>query len=209
LATPGPMYPMAIPADPSVLPGLHTPMVPPCSRAGSWPPKYPVRRRAASTSDRITVDGKAVESTPKTNSGRRTIWLDAQLVTLLRRHQATQAAEKLRAGEAYPALDHLVADELGRPYYPGSISRWFKQQAATAGLRVIRLHDTRHTAASLLLADGVPVPVVSEMLGHSSPTITLSIYAHAVPGMADQAGAALSASLLGSTQTPTNERNAP
>ena len=58
-------------------------------------------------------------------------------------------------------------------------------------------HDTRHTAASLMLASGVPTKVVSELLGHSSPTITLSIYAHVIPGMAEDAGAALSASLLG------------
>jgi integrase len=48
-----------------------------------------------------------------------------------------------------------------------------------------------------MLASGVPVKVVSEMLGHSSPTITLSIYAHVMPGMAEDAGTALSASLLG------------
>jgi integrase len=48
-----------------------------------------------------------------------------------------------------------------------------------------------------MLADGVPVKVVSEILGHSSPTITLSTYAHVMPGMAEEAGAALSASLLG------------
>ena len=48
-----------------------------------------------------------------------------------------------------------------------------------------------------MLADGVPVKVVSELLGHASPTITLSIYAHVLPGMAEQAGEALSASLLG------------
>jgi integrase len=48
-----------------------------------------------------------------------------------------------------------------------------------------------------MLADGVPTKVVSEMLGHSSPMITLSLYAHVLPGMGEKAGAALSASLLG------------
>lgn len=67
----------------------------------------------------------------------------------------------------------------------------------TRGLRRIRLHDTRHTAASLMLASGTPVKVVSEMLGHASPTVTLAVYAHTMPGMAEEAGAALSASLLG------------
>lgn len=61
----------------------------------------------------------------------------------------------------------------------------------------IRLHDTRHTAATLMLSAGVPVKVVSEMLGHASITITLDTYAHVLPGMGEEAGAALSASLLG------------
>jgi integrase len=60
----------------------------------------------------------------------------------------------------------------------------------------IRLHDTRHTAASLMLAAGVPVKVVQEMLGHSSPTITLSIYAHTIPGMGRK-GERLLAQILG------------
>ena len=78
-----------------------------------------------------------------------------------------------------------------------SISDWFETAVNAAKLPRIRLHDTRHTAASLMLASGVPTKVVSELLGHSSPTITLSIYAHVIPGMAEDAGAALSASLLG------------
>jgi len=61
----------------------------------------------------------------------------------------------------------------------------------------IRLHDTRHTAASPMLASGVPTKVVSEMLGYASPTITLAIYAYTMPGMGAEAGAPPSASLLG------------
>jgi len=146
---------------------------------------------------RVVVDGKAADSTPKTTAGRRTVPLDPHLVALLRTHKARQAAEKLAAGPAYEDSGWLVADELGAPYYPDSISEWFEKAAKAAKLPRIRLHDLRHTAASLMLASGVPVKVVSEMLGHSSPTITLSIYAHVMPGMAEEAGAALSASLLG------------
>jgi integrase len=92
---------------------------------------------------------------------------------------------------------HLVADELGRPYHPDWISERFGQLQAATDLPRIRLRDCRHTAASLMLASGVPTKVVSDLLGHSSPTITLTTYAHVMPGMAEQAGAALSASLLG------------
>jgi integrase len=66
-----------------------------------------------------------------------------------------------------------------------------------AGLRQIRLHDLRHTTASLLIVAGVPFKVVAELLGHSSPAITQTIYQHVMPGMSEEAGKRLSASLLG------------
>lgn len=110
---------------------------------------------------------------------------------------ARQSAERLAAGAAYGNGGWLLADELGRPIHPDTLSAWLDDRIKKAGLRRIRLHDLRHTAASLMLADGVPVKVVSEVLGHASPTITLSIYAHVLPGMAEEAGARLSALVLG------------
>jgi integrase len=146
---------------------------------------------------RTIVNGEAVPSLPKTAAGLRSISLDAHLVSLLRTLKARQAAEKLAAGPTYEDGGFLVADELGRPYRPDTISGWFDVKVKEAGLPRIRLHDCRHTSASLMLAAGVPVKVVSEMLGHASVAITLSVYAHTMPGMAEEAGAALSASLLG------------
>ena len=146
---------------------------------------------------RVVVKAKVIESTPKTEEGRRTVPLDPALVAILRRHKARQASEQLLAGEAYEDDGYLLTDELGRPCYPDQFSGWFDDKLTTAKLPRIRLHDTRHTAGTLMLASGVPTKVVTEMLGHSSPTITLSIYAHVLPGMAEEAGAALSASLLG------------
>jgi integrase len=148
-------------------------------------------------STRITVEGQPVASRPKTKAGERPIDLDADLISLLRTHKARQAAEKLAAGTSYEDGGFLVADELGRPYHPDSISGWFEVAVERAGLPRIRLHDTRHTAASLLLAAGEPVKVVSEMLGHANVSVTLSTYAHVMPGMAKEAGARLSARLLG------------
>jgi len=146
---------------------------------------------------RVTAEGKAIDSSPKTEAGRRSVPLDGALVSILRSYKARQAAEKLAAGTAYEDDGYLLADELGRPCHPDTLSGWFDNAIAKTDLPRLRLHDTRHTAASLMLASGVPVKVVSDMLGHSSPTITLSIYAHTLPGTAAEAGAALSASLLG------------
>jgi integrase len=145
----------------------------------------------------ITVDGQPVASRPKTSAGLRSIPLDAQLVALLRAHRKRQRTEQVAAGPTYEKGGYLLADELGRPYHPDTVSGWFEASVADTGLPRIRLHDCRHTAASLMLASGVPVKVVSEILGHASPMITLSVYAHTMPGMAESAGAALSASLLG------------
>ena len=148
------------------------------------------------TRTRISVDGVAMESTPKTSAGKRSIPLDGRLVALLRKHQKQQKIERLRAGEAWEGIGHVFVDELGRPYHPDYFGDRFDDLVATSGLPRIRLHDLRHTAASLMLAAGEPVKVVQEMLGHSSPAITLALYAHTIPSMGRSAGAALSEKLL-------------
>jgi integrase len=73
----------------------------------------------------------------------------------------------------------------------------------TAGLPRERCYDLRHTRATLLLARGVPVKVVSEMLGHANIGITLSLYAHVLPHMQQQAANTMDAMLRGSNQGPT------
>ena len=145
---------------------------------------------------RVTVEGRPVDSLPKTKAGRRSVPLDPNLLTILRAHKASQSVEQLKSGGAYKIDGYLCADELGQPYHPDTISGWFDKAVKKTALRRIRLHDTRHTAATLMLASGVPVKVVTEMLGHATPVITLTFYAHVIPGMAEQAGAALSESLL-------------
>ena len=162
-----------------------------------WSAVDPVAGTLRIESTLITVEGQPVASRPKTQAGLRSISLDRQLVALLRAHRKRQRTEQVAAGPAYEHGGYLLADELGRPYHPDTISGWFEARVAETGLPRIRLHDCRHTALSLMLAAGVPVKVVSEIAGHVSPTITLSVYAHVMPGMAEEAGAALSASLLG------------
>jgi len=155
----------------------------------------PRRRRAAGHLDRVVVDGKAIVSEAKTGAGRRSVPLDVSLVALLRSHRARQAQERLAAGEAYSDGGFILANELGVAPHPDSISKWFDNAVKAAKFPRIRLHDTRHTAASPMLASGVPTKVVSEMLGYASPTITLAIYATRCQGWA-RGGAPPSASLL-------------
>ena len=71
----------------------------------------------------------------------------------------------------------------GQPMHPHVLSQTFERVLADAGLPRIRLHDLRHTHATLLLKAGVPLKVVSERLGHSSPAFTMAVYQHVLPGM--------------------------
>jgi integrase len=71
----------------------------------------------------------------------------------------------------------------GQPLHPHVLSQTFNRVVAAAALPRIRLHDLRHTHATLLLKAGVPLKVVSERLGHSSPAFTMTVYQYVLPGM--------------------------
>jgi integrase len=121
------------------------------------------------------------EKEPKTARSRRTVALDAAAAEALRRHRVAQAAERLAAGEAYSDEDRVFADEIGRALRPGNVSKDFARAVKAVGLPSIGLHGLRHTFATLGLEAGVDTLYVSEILGHSSPVITSSIYQHARP----------------------------
>lgn len=122
-----------------------------------------------------------VLQTPKTARSRRTIVLSPGTLTKLREHRERQQAEKDTLGDDWhnPGPDGFVfATELGTPTDPRNFSRWYKELVKTAGVPVIRLHDMRHTAASLMAYKGIPVKTVSERLGHADVGFTLQIYTH-------------------------------
>jgi integrase len=108
-----------------------------------------------------------VEGPPKTERGRRTLPLDEALVAALRSLKARQAQERLRAGRGYRTAcadcggEHLVVNEAGEPYLPEWYSDTFNNRFKAAGLPVYRLHDARHTSVTLMILNGVPIPVVS------------------------------------------------
>ncbi len=132
---------------------------------------------------RVSIGGPVEESEPKTAAGRRTVPLSPDLVRVLKEHRKRQIADRLKAGPAWTETGYVFVDDRGRPLHPEGISDRWEVLGRKAGLPVIRLHDTRHTAASIMLKHGVPVKVVSEILGHANTKITLSIYAHVMPGM--------------------------
>ncbi len=83
--------------------------------------------------------------------------------------------------------DLIFPTPLGTPTDPRNLIRDFKRVLKKAGLREIRFHDLRHTAASLMLNNGVPVLVVSKILGHSKASTTLDIYGHMISVMQEDA----------------------
>ncbi|MCH7577964.1 MAG: site-specific integrase [Chloroflexi bacterium] len=120
---------------------------------------------------------------PKTKAGRRTVSLSGSAVEALRERRLAQNAERLRA-TTWADLDLVFSNRLGRPIEKGNLlRRSFAPLLEKAGLPHIRFHDLRHTCASLMLAENVNAKVVSEMMGHSSITVTLDVYSHVLPTM--------------------------
>lgn len=116
--------------------------------------------------------------TPKTAKGRRLVALDEACVTALRAHRARQLGERLALGAGYADSDLVVCTVTGEPLHPKTFSYYFRRAARRTGLPPIRLHDLRHTHATLALRAGVHPRVVQERLGHANVSITLDTYSH-------------------------------
>ena len=129
--------------------------------------------------------GRRVEfGPPKTSSGEhRVIELDDVTVGALIAQQMRQQTERDEWGDAYTDLNLVFAREDGSPVLPDTSSKTFQRLAVAAGVRPIRLHDLRHGQASLMLAAGVPLAIVSKRLGHSTLGITSDTYSHLLAGV--------------------------
>jgi integrase len=140
------------------------------------------------------LDGSFGVGPTKTKRGHRRVSLNPEAAQLL-------GELRDRAGVAPSDFDyvfcsprHLPSREqpAGRPYAASHVYHEFQRCLERAGIQPMRFHDLRHAAASLMLAGGYEIPVVSRILGHSTPAITAIIYAHAVPGREREAVQALS-----------------
>ena len=115
---------------------------------------------------------------PKTKAGRRTIKLSEGTLQGLREHKERLEMQKDIVGERWKDYDLIFPSTVGTPGNRSNMRVDFLRVLEKAGLPKIRFHDLRHTCASVLLNHGLPVIVVSNMLGHSKPSITLDIYGH-------------------------------
>jgi len=141
--------------------------------------------------------GGLVKKPPKSRAGRRTIVLPAQLAEAMRDHYQQQCAERAIARELWEDHDLVFAQQSGKPIDPRADWAAWKALLKSAGVRDARLHDARHTAATLLLAAGVPARVVMELLGHSQISLTLGTYSHVVPELASEAASRMDVALWG------------
>jgi|LSQX01.2.fsa_nt_gb integrase len=135
--------------------------------------------------------GPSFEDSAKSKRGRRRITLTDDAVRELKALRKRQAKEQLLLGEAYEKNNLVFCHADGTKLSPPQVTRRFQQLLERAGLPKVRLHDLRHTHASLLLAQGVHPKIVQERLGHSSITMTLDLYSHMTPGLDEAAAATL------------------
>jgi integrase len=126
----------------------------------------------------VTVRYEMIESEPKTEKSRRPIALDPQTVKILREWRVRQLEERLLCGGGWIDTDDVFTRPDGSGLHPDRVSKLFDAAVNNAGVPRLRLHDVRHTWATMALRAGVHPKIVSERLGHSSIQITLDIYSH-------------------------------
>ena len=138
---------------------------------------------------------------PKTSRGRRTVELDPETVAALREHRKRQAGERLLMGAGFTDHGLVFCMPDGRPLHPERFSRTLSRQTAHAGLPPIRLHDLRHTWATLALQNGVHPKIVQERLGHANVSITLDVYSHVSEGLHSAAASRVASIIFGPVST--------
>lgn len=135
---------------------------------------------------------------PPKGRSKRTVPLPPELVPLLRLHRVAQNAERLAAGSEWDDHDLVFCRPNGRPIDPRKDWDDWKDLLAVAGVRDARVHDGRHTAATILIELGVHVRIVQEILGHSDIRLTQR-YTHVASPMAADATQQMGRALWGGT----------
>lgn len=132
----------------------------------------------------------------KTKRSRRTLHLTPALDGLLRAHRARQAKEKLAAGPGWAEWNLVFTTKKGTPIDPDNFAHYFHRLCSEAGLGHWTPHELRHSAASIMLAQGTPLWVVSEVLGHASVAITKDVYGHLIGDEKQEATEAITDALF-------------
>ena len=174
--------------------GLHWPALD--WSAGTLRVTHSVRR----VKDRDESSGRrtrVVVTELKTPKSRRILALTPELVARFRQHRVRQAEAQMAAGALWQDYGLIFASEVGTPMDPDNFSHSFARLCQRAGLGHWHPHELRHSGASLMLAQGTPLHVVSEVLGHASIAITKDVYGHLLEGDKRAAAESMSRALFG------------
>jgi integrase len=150
-------------------------------------------------------DGSYIFTQPKSAKSQRTIALSPSAILALKEHHEKQKLEKTMQGISLSDDDLVFSHPDGNPLRPNTVSRAWTILAARAGLRVIRLHDARHSHASLMLKQGTHPKIVQERLGHSTISVTLDTYSHVAPGLQEAAANRFDEAITTKYNETTNE----
>jgi integrase len=132
---------------------------------------------------------------PKSTRSRRTMRMPQVVISALKVHRKRQLVERMAVGRAWQDSGLVFTSPIGTPLDPRNVTREFQAMLKSAGVPRVRYHDLRHTAATLLLAQGVDPRTIMETLGHSQISLTLNTYAHVLPALQADAAAKLDAIL--------------
>jgi integrase len=150
--------------------------------------------RVWQTLQRVKGDG-VVYGPPKSRRSRRVLTMPGVVASALRQHRKRQGAERVDAGQAWTDTGLVFTTATGRHVEPRNLNTVFGRLVARAGVRPIRLHDLRHTCATLLLSRGVSPRMVMDILGHSQIAVTMNTYGHVIPAMQQEAAGHMDAAL--------------
>jgi len=134
-------------------------------------------------------NGEFVFRPPKTAKGRRMVKLSPSVALVLREHREKQEATQAALGKTLDDEALIFSGLNGKPLLPNTVTHAWIKLVRRIGLKGIRLHDARHTHASLMLKAGIHPKIVQERLGHASIQITLDTYSHVAPGLQEAAAA--------------------
>jgi len=132
-------------------------------------------------------NGQYIIKEPKTLHSRRTVTLPHSLIELLKGYRSDQELLRIQLGVSLEPDDFVFIRHDGNPINPNALTLAFRRITKKAGLKNIRIHDLRHTHATLMLKAGVHPKIVSGRLGHANIGITLDIYSHVLPGLQEEA----------------------
>lgn len=141
----------------------------------------------------VPLGAKVIVSEPKTRRGTRLISIDPGTVAVLKKQRQQQREDRLAWEGAWNETGLIFTREDGSQIHPERATKSFASAIKKSGAPAIRLHDLRHTNATLALAANVHPKVVSERLGHATVSLTLDVYSHAIPALSEEAASTIAA----------------